>query len=98
MENHEGIVLFIREVETDFAVANEGDDDVIDREDYVFTTADLDAANIFSETIRLPLTYTIICKKDLYEVAESTLRDVTANRDELNKKVEKSYTTNRSNA
>ena len=36
MENHEGIVLFI-EVETDSAVANEGDDDVIDREDYVFS-------------------------------------------------------------
>ena len=52
MENHEGIVLFIREVETDFVVANERDDDVIDKEDYVFTTADLDTANIFSETIR----------------------------------------------
>ena len=80
MENHEGIVLFIREVETDSAVANEGDDDVIDREDYVFTTADLDAANIFSETIRTAFNlYDYMQKKDLYEVElNQRLRDVTA--------------------
>ena len=63
MENHEGIVLFIREVETNFVVANERDDDVIDTEDYVFTTADLDTANIFSETIRTAFNFYIICKK-----------------------------------
>ena len=58
---------FYKKVETNFVVANERDD-VIDTEDYVFTTADLDTAISSQRLFGPPLTSTIICKKKLHEV------------------------------